>query len=108
VGGVRSSAEEHYLDMVVLDGELEVEIAGRRTPSGWHQRARSSAEEHLLDMEGVTGSIPVAPTIPDLLIGCQGPICTQVARRSDVLPQPFRLALDMLAGLNSLSLATSS
>jgi hypothetical protein len=26
-------------------------------------RARSSAEEHLLDMEGVTGSIPVAPTI---------------------------------------------
>src|SRR6185503_3199432 len=27
------------------------------------ERARSSAEEHLLDMEGVTGSIPVAPTI---------------------------------------------
>ena len=26
-------------------------------------RARSSAEEHFLDMEGVTGSIPVAPTI---------------------------------------------
>ncbi len=27
------------------------------------RRARSSAGEHLLDMEGVTGSIPVAPTI---------------------------------------------
>src|SRR4029079_13591054 len=27
-------------------------------------RARSSAGEHFLDMEGVTGSIPVAPTIP--------------------------------------------
>ena len=26
-------------------------------------RARSSAEEHYLDMVGVTGSIPVAPTI---------------------------------------------
>jgi hypothetical protein len=30
-------------------------------------RARSSAEEHYLDMVGVTGSIPVAPTINDLL-----------------------------------------
>ena len=27
------------------------------------ERARSSAGEHFLDMEGVTGSIPVAPTI---------------------------------------------
>jgi hypothetical protein len=26
-------------------------------------RARSSAGEHLVDIEGVTGSIPVAPTI---------------------------------------------
>jgi hypothetical protein len=29
------------------------------------RRARSSAEEHYLDMVGVTGSIPVAPTIPN-------------------------------------------
>src|SRR6478672_6745714 len=29
-----------------------------------HSGARSSAEEHYLDMVGVTGSIPVAPTIP--------------------------------------------
>ena len=28
-----------------------------------HFRARSSAGEHLVDIEGVTGSIPVAPTI---------------------------------------------
>jgi hypothetical protein len=28
-----------------------------------HSRARSSAGEHYLDMVGVTGSIPVAPTI---------------------------------------------
>jgi hypothetical protein len=28
---------------------------------------RSSAEEHYLDMVGVTGSIPVAPTIPEAL-----------------------------------------
>src|SRR5436190_8518428 len=30
-------------------------------------RARSSAEEHYLDMVGVTGSIPVAPTINQTL-----------------------------------------
>src|SRR4051812_4478154 len=29
-------------------------------------RARSSAGEHLVDIEGVTGSIPVAPTIHGL------------------------------------------
>jgi hypothetical protein len=33
-----------------------------RHPSG-SLRARSSAGEHLVDIEGVTGSIPVAPTI---------------------------------------------
>jgi hypothetical protein len=31
--------------------------------TGMAVRARSSAGEHFLDMEGVTGSIPVAPTI---------------------------------------------
>src|SRR5262249_50852879 len=40
-------------------------------------RARSSAEEHYLDMVGVTGSIPVAPTIAsipvDVLRGRSGP-----------------------------------
>jgi hypothetical protein len=44
-------------------------------PTGY--RARSSAGEHYLDMVGVTGSIPVAPTISfngldgisDLLVG---------------------------------------
>jgi hypothetical protein len=34
-----------------------------RTPTGW---AVSSAVEHYLDMVGVTGSIPVLPTIPHL------------------------------------------
>ena len=32
-------------------------------PSPQGLRARSSAGEHLVDIEGVTGSIPVAPTI---------------------------------------------
>jgi hypothetical protein len=36
----------------------------RRTPlARRYAGARSSAEEHYLDMVGVTGSIPVAPTI---------------------------------------------
>ena len=30
---------------------------------GYPNRARSSAGEHLVDIEGVTGSIPVVPTI---------------------------------------------
>jgi hypothetical protein len=33
-------------------------------------RVRSSAEEHYLDMVGVTGSIPVAPTIAFLPAAC--------------------------------------
>ena len=38
----------------------------RRADIGWHpykDRARSSAGEHYVDIVGVTGSIPVAPTI---------------------------------------------
>jgi hypothetical protein len=35
----------------------------RGLPATGGLRARSSAEEHYLDMVGVTGSIPVAPTI---------------------------------------------
>src|SRR5260221_520619 len=38
-------------------------MAARGHPLG----ARSSAGEHCLDMAGVTGSIPVAPTIPQAL-----------------------------------------
>jgi hypothetical protein len=34
-----------------------------RTPTQYDFRARSSAGEHYLDMVGVTGSIPVVPTI---------------------------------------------
>ena len=32
-------------------------------PDGYPNRARSSAGEHLVDIEGVTGSIPVVPTM---------------------------------------------
>src|SRR5467141_3017775 len=48
---------------------LELAWSERRLPAtqqGRYEkrpRARSSAEEHYLDMVGVTGSIPVAPTI---------------------------------------------
>ena len=39
---------------------LGLSLVDKTCPPG---RVRSSAEEHYLDMVGVTGSIPVAPTI---------------------------------------------
>ena len=42
------------------------------------QRARSSAVEHFVDIEGVTGSIPVVPTI--FLLGLlRGPVLKEKA-----------------------------
>jgi hypothetical protein len=37
--------------------------SGRSNPDAATWRARSSAGEHYVDIVGVTGSIPVAPTI---------------------------------------------
>ena len=44
------------------------------------QRARSSAVEHFVDIEGVTGSIPVVPTI--FLLGLlRGPVLKEKAMK---------------------------
>ena len=45
-----------------LPARFGADIRTQPVSSGF--RARSSAGEHLVDIEGVTGSIPVAPTIP--------------------------------------------
>ena len=45
-----------------LPARFGADIGTQPVSSGF--RARSSAGEHLVDIEGVTGSIPVAPTIP--------------------------------------------
>ena len=41
---------------------------------------RSSAGEHFVDIEGVTGSIPVASTIPSPSSGAQRPPLTSLTR----------------------------
>src|SRR4051812_8358176 len=43
-------------------------VSAKPSPSSDRGRARSSAGEHYVDIVGVTGSIPVAPTIPGIVV----------------------------------------
>lgn len=70
-------------------------VSPRRTRKGW---ARSSAGEHYVDIVGVTGSIPVAPTIPSSIqiSGCMtraygsAPCRGRTARAKGTRSVPFR------------------
>ena len=62
-------------------------LTGGAHPKSPVLRARSSAGEHYVDIVGVTGSIPVAPTIPAVFNASP-------AAADDLWVHPIRLAVN--------------
>src|ERR1700730_14961883 len=72
-------------------------------------RARSSAGEHYVDIVGVTGSIPVAPTIPVSLLSVELHLTALGGRRKLVFPDvPLSRMCQRAGGANDAARAPGS